>query len=224
MWIFVALHTLEEFDEDIADWDEIDQSELTHADRLTIVSEELVKLKRMATKLGSADVQELLRTAQFAMAVDHKLVDWFEACPSDWTAVPAANVTDTNLKAWGAWGSRVDVLPDIFVSSLLNQARAYRISVQTIIAQCLTHPSSPFQRISMSTHPAHVVQMLVDDICATIPFAVGDRYHDGQQEDEITYPHAAGIPTSVEHRGSAYKSGGWFLVRCHTLCVTDRTS
>lgn len=218
--IFVALHTLEDFDEDIASWDDVDQSDLTHADRLTIVSEQLVVLKRMAAAAApsSTPLSQVLATAHFALAVDRQLLAWFEACPPDWRPAPAVNATPARLKAWGAWRTRVDVLPDIFVSSLLNQARGYRVSAQTIIAQCLEHASTPFARVAMSTHPSQTVQMLVDDICATVPFAVGDRYCESQRDMDIVYPHAHGVPTPTEHKESAYKSGGWFLVRISTCC------
>jgi hypothetical protein len=59
----------------------------------------------------------------------------------------------------------------------------------------------------------HTIQQLADDICASIPFYLGDRTRSGKMGDRnAQYPHAAGSSVPSTHYQMAPVSGGYQLL------------
>ena len=67
-----------------------------------------------------------------------------------------------------------------------------------------------------------IAQQMSDEICASVPFALGTRGGHGTRGQQIeetstlaataAYPEMAGRPTSEEHKRAAYAIGGWHLL------------
>ena len=106
----------------------------------------------------------------------------------------------------------MDIYPDLWVTSVWNVYRVLRLIVQGILLSCCERIS--FERLANIPYgpPSYIqrIRELVDDICATVPFSVGDRVPIGGKEPD--YPCARGSPVTMNHRRAAYALGGWFLL------------
>lgn len=199
-------------DNDLPSLDAFDETKLTAADRLTRVSEHIVKLRRISRNLDTASTEEVLVVLKFAVQVDRKLVDWYEARPAAWQIISAQEEPPHTTTTLQAWSSRLDVYDDMGIGVVLNNYRTHRITVQVIIMRCLERARSPLG-LGAWTMPEQTIEDLMDDICACVPWHLGDRHCREQSPESIYYPHAPGKETTLSHRYRAYQSGPWLLVR-----------
>jgi hypothetical protein len=59
----------------------------------------------------------------------------------------------------------------------------------------------------------HRIQQEADDICACVPYHIGDRNAPGAVGDKrVTYPHPIGVPTPLPHYLHATAIGGYQLL------------
>ena len=70
----------------------------------------------------------------------------------------------------------------------------------------------------LSSDPKHThktsLQQLVDDICASVPFGLGNRDRSGPiYQPGWKFPHLEGKSTSHEHYRTAFTLGGFYLAR-----------
>lgn len=91
------------------------------------------------------------------------------------------------------------IYPHLGIMNIYNRWRSVRIS---LLSSYLGH-----------TDP-HLIQDLIDEICASVPFALGNRNKGGPiYEPGWKYPHLEGAPTSYEHYRMASTLGGFYLGR-----------
>ena len=181
------------------------------------------------------DGPELLSIMQRAMLLDNDLMRWYEASPNDWRAALVAN-TDLHpsIQMAGTYGDYCEVFPHIHVARVINLHRCARILVLQMTDRCLElltpsrHHISPVQ-LKIRTN----IQTLVDGICSTIPFFLGNRtapsspYNDWDMQYPrhpltsrsygslfMTADEAATAQRFAErdHVRSAASMGGWFLL------------
>jgi hypothetical protein len=82
-----------------------------------------------------------------------------------------------------------DVYPDLIIMGHYNSWRCRRIKL------------------------GFAVQEMVDGICASVPFMIGDRKGPAALgEPGAKYPHLEGSPTSEAHYQAASAKGGWYLI------------
>jgi hypothetical protein len=82
-----------------------------------------------------------------------------------------------------------DVYPDLIIMGHYNSWRCRRIKL------------------------GFAVQEMVDGICASVPFMIGDRKGPAALgEPGAKYPHLEGSPTSEAHYRAASAKGGWYLI------------
>jgi hypothetical protein len=115
---------------------------------------------------------------------DAHLATWLEAVPEGWHPVRVYGV-ESSIESYDG----CDVYPDLMIMNLFNHWRRARIMV------------------------GGAVQEMADGICASVPFALGDRDRPGYfAEPGAKYPHLEGVPTSETHYRAASALGGWYLV------------
>ncbi|KAL8829248.1 MAG: hypothetical protein Q9191_002122 [Dirinaria sp. TL-2023a] len=137
-----------------------------------------------------------------AKTVDSNLGAWLEIVPSNWLPrrVVGESVPPTIREA-GMYNGYCDIYPDILVATTLNEWRAARLKLLALVARY-----EPDEQVTAN------IQRLADDICASLPFHLGDRI-------EMTpiyfarslYPTPEGQPLPQGHHQNASAFGGWYL-------------
>ena len=140
-----------------------------------------------------------------AQTLDAKLSSWPTFVPIDWVPIQVSaeripkSVIETSL-----YGESCDIYPDIMVCSTWNEWRTARLMVLGLITR-FGHKESREQAILR-------IQELVDGICASVPFVLGDRTEPGNVYGaQINYPTPSDKPRSMEHQQTATAYGGWSL-------------
>ena len=140
-----------------------------------------------------------------AQALDAKLSSWPSFLPRNWlpVQVPAKSIPKSVVET-GFYGESCHIYPDVMTCSIWNEWRTARLMVLGLIALS-SHRDSRDQAI-MS------IQELVDGICASVPFSLGDRTEPGNiYGAHINYPRLYDKPMSREHQQTATAYGGWYL-------------
>ncbi|KAL6715136.1 hypothetical protein ACLMJK_007399 [Lecanora helva] len=140
-----------------------------------------------------------------AQSLDAKLMTWPNFLPASWVPVrlPAKKVPKSVIET-GFYGEWCDIYPDIMVCSTWNEWRVARLMVLNLIIQ-LSHTKS-------GTKDIDAIQELVDEICHSVPFSLGDRTEPGNLYGaQIQYPCLPNKPMSKEHQKTATAYGGWYL-------------
>ena len=193
--------------------------------RLTLVKSEVANLLSSAGCIFSNSHavvdSQLLSLACSARDVQKQLMIWACTVPVEWTPKPAQNTSPATLSKFQAYGTRMDMYPDIWVVSFWNTYRVLHITVQIVIATCwammkVTHGVPSDSDISPETTP-NTIQELVDDVCASVPFCLGDRTEG--EPDAVEYPCAEGLKVPIDRQRVAVSVSGWFLIGPITGCL-----
>ena len=165
-----------------------------------------------------------------ALSLDARLAEWPKSIPTFWhpISVPSSSCIDPSIVAAGLYGSSCDIYPSIYVAGLWNWYRALRVATIKIIVTCqraLVHTNFRDDLCTTPEYLTEIVQMLVDEFCASIPFNLGNRTRPTPPNklDGVVYPHLPStdvigdfrnaVATSrAEHMRTAACSGGWFLL------------
>ena len=112
---------------------------------------------------------------------------------------------------------------DLWVMSIWNQYRAARIKIQSIILSCIAALKGPQHEAAWywrGVYASMIVQEMADEICSSVPFALGTKTFGGAGERAaVEFPSAAaaaaattGSPAaggvSEEHKRGGECSGG----------------
>lgn len=178
------------------------------ATRLTDLEVEVASLlasaKSTLDSSGPISHDKVEELSNIASEVDRKLTDWAAKVPKEWVPVRAKDNSPAALARFEAYGTTVDIYPDIWVVSIWNSYRNLHIAVLQIVSCC-----SSYEKPVMLPEYARLGQLLVDDICATIPFCLGSRVRH-EPDSEIEYPCAPGSYVTNDHRKAARTLGAWF--------------
>ena len=186
------------------------------ANRLTLVEGEVANLLSSTRCLfdnGHPVVaSQLIRLTCSAMGVQKRLMDWVCGVPKEWIPKQAADKSPATISKFQAYSTRMDIYPDIWVVSILNTYRVLHITVQMVIATCSKKMMYTAPDVVRYPDPIPItIQELVDDICASVPFCLGDRTKE-ELDEKIEYPCAEGSAIPEDHRQAAPNLSGWFLI------------
>lgn len=196
------------------------------ANRLTLVEGEVACLLSSARCLFDGDYpatdSQLVRLTCSATNVKKKLMDWVCNLSEEWIPKPARDRSPSTLSKFQAYGTRMDIYPDIWVVSIWNTYRVLHITVEMVlVTSCTTRKAMNRAPGGSIGHPEELpsIQQLVDDICASVPFCLGDRT---EQEPVATieYPCSEGSAVPRDHRIAAVNLSGWFLIGPIKACLT----
>ena len=138
-----------------------------------------------------------------AKEVDSSLALWPETIPPSWLPrIVSSKTVPPSVRDAGLYDKYCHVYPDVLVATTWNEWRSARLKVLALIARY-----QPEDLVTAS------IQRLVDDICASVPFLLGDRI-------ELTpmylarniYPSAEGQPLPKGHHQNAAAFGGWYIL------------
>ena len=111
---------------------------------------------------------------------------------------------------------RKDIYLDLWVQSIWNAYRSARVKVQTIILDCITWLGSSIEHQQWywrSVYAKMITQEMVDDICASVPYALGTKTLGGPGDrDGVEFPYNGTQKVSEDHRRAAAALGGWYLL------------
>ena len=161
------------------------------------------------------EVNDLL---EYAISVDLLVAAWPETLPEGWKwnsadhfDLPPASVSRDVY----VYKDRKDVYLDLWVESIWNAYRSARVKVQTIILDCINWLGKPYEHqwYWRAVYAKMITQEMVDDMCASVPFALGTKTFGGPGEREgIEYPYNDTQKASEDHRRVAAALGGWHLL------------
>jgi hypothetical protein len=158
------------------------------------------------------DIKDIIQAAR---GIDRQLIEWSGTLPLPWLAirVTGEDSIPPSVGQAGLYQSHCHVYKSIQIAYLWNRQRLSRIRAQKImLTQLLLQEPSLSNRMSQGSCQ-NTIQQLADDICATIPFYLGDRTKPGRIGDRnVEYPHARGSPIPETHYQIAPAMGGHQLL------------
>ena len=172
------------------------------------------------------EVNDLL---EYAISIDLLVAAWPQSLPDDWAWQPADSfdLPAHHQRDAFIYHDRSDTYLDLWVLSIWNQYRAARIKIQTIILDCVAYmgPAYDEQWYWRALYASMIAQEMADEICASVPFALGTKMFGGPGDREgIEYPYVVGgQKASQEHRRAATALGGWHLLDPLKSCLHTRS-
>jgi hypothetical protein len=147
-----------------------------------------------------------------ARQLDQRLLDWLTTVPT-WMPcrVFGLECVPQTVRNAGTYQDYCDIYRNVFVADQLNSQRCSRIRIHSSFLTCL--PSLEAEDLNaLSVMSQGVIQDLADDICACVPFYLGDRVDFTRFDDKTAkYPHIDGVSVPDSHHSEAAAYAGWFL-------------
>ena len=172
--------------------------------------------------------QEVTDLLEYAISIDLLVAAWPDTLPEEWQWEPATHFPLPTLSSHGYEApssaflyadDKKDIYLDLWVMSIWNQYRAARIRIQSIILACISYlgPTHENQWYWRSVYAKMIAQQMCDEICASVPFALGTNTYSQHQvardEGSIEFPYVFEKGrVSEEHRRAASAMGGWHLL------------
>lgn len=193
----------QQLDEDIGTWAQIlEDDQQSPGVKLDTINLDLANLQSEFQSCDSPkhEIQDLELLSK-ALVINDRLQKWEESLPSSWIpiVVSGPSCIAPSIAAAGLYQPHCTVHRSVFVASIWNRYRVSRIRVLTII------------RAYLHTETIHheQSQQLIDDICATVPFHLGNRMETGVMGDKrVLYPTVRGERMMDEHYTIASAKGG----------------
>ncbi|MCJ1247066.1 hypothetical protein MMC30_004277 [Trapelia coarctata] len=216
-----ALSNMEPVPSNVSTWADMTQDvPKTPGFRLDDLNIEVANLQALALRLNSdTTVQDLsvLGILKKATELDQRLLAWTSTIPDDWapTRVSGLDCISQSVRDAGLYQNHCDIYKSIFIVRTLNSHCCSRIKLQLTILTCLKHLSKGnfnTALVTASETALEIIQELADNICASIPYHLGDRMTIGRIDDKVAqYPHIAGLSVPDDHYVGAAAFGGWLL-------------
>ena len=207
---------------------------------LVQIEVELANLRSMFTQLrylltGHApNHKALVPLLEGALAIDARLKQWRASVPQSWhpVRVHRDNVAKSIVDA-GFYGTTCVVYLDTSIAHIFDFYRRLHVNVLVLMYQFHQAFADSAVEVAISTGEEiqTAIQQLVDDICASVPFHLGDLTLPTNPVHchEVQYPVAviekvydnfangvssrATMPASpADHAREAVLSAGWFLI------------
>ena len=202
------------------------------AARLTSATVNIADLRSSAKSAlplpkGPETEREVNDLLEYAVSVDLLVAAWPHSLPEDWKATPATGFEYPlgAPKAAFIYNDKKDMYLDLWVQSIWNQYRSARIKIQTIILECIAWLDTQYENqwYWRAVYAKMITQEMADDICASVPFALGTKAQGVPGERAgIEFPFTGTQKVSEEHRRAASALGGWHLIEPMRACL--RTS
>ena len=193
------------------------------ASRLSHLSQEaanVLAIGKATLSLPEPSVTLIGEIVADAQRVDSRLLLWQASLPLHWHPVPANDLSLAALIQFQAYGTVMDIYSDLWVVSVYNSFRELRMSVNLLLLACIARMGTHFRPPGPFGPLAHriVVQRQADEICASLPFALGDRITN-EATEEVSFPWIPGSTPSSQHRNAAMGVGSWSLMGPLGACM-----
>lgn len=209
---------------DVETWiNVVPESEQLPVHRLDTITLELANLRASLNSLVKPSIQSSLSDYRMtriselvdeAISIDTQLYDWTDSLPSSW--VPIRITRDNYIKpTLQLYHDYCDTYITFFLASVWNKLRLTIIEARIVILTCLSvQPQDDPSITIQQQYYIKSIQQLADDICASIPFYLGDRMKPGRAGDgNVTYPCAPGRPQVTDHYQGGPTMGGWGILQ-----------
>ncbi|RYN25698.1 hypothetical protein AA0113_g5168 [Alternaria arborescens] len=159
-----------------------DISEENAANRLTLICIDLPNLRARANTLTTtpydpAYESEAKQILEFAQMVDDNLEEWYRTLPPEWKhriiGVVSERLAPEDIALAEKWPGEQHVYHDVPLASIMNDYRVCRIFCRRVIMACVTWLSFSGNYADGDeawNKSVFVIQMMVDEISACIPF------------------------------------------------------
>jgi len=189
----------------------------TAALRLDELDIALANISASASRLNEhdADQELVIELLSRAYELDRRYHAWGDSVPDGWIVeVSGPQCIPWSVQQSGLYQDYCHIYQSIFVAHTFNTFRVSRIELQSAILVCLTHLGDGITNMASRAAIA-IIQSMADDICASIPYHLGDRMGFRRIDDKtVQYPH---LPTlskaDDEHILGAAAMGGWSLAQ-----------
>ncbi|KAJ9648742.1 hypothetical protein H2199_000655 [Coniosporium tulheliwenetii] len=190
-------------------WMSVGGSDENAANRLTVLSLQLPEIRARSKALQNrhrnpAAMLEALALLNDALRVDADLEQWARTLPDAWgyKTVSWKHDMPDDLANAPQYPGPKHVYEDTFIANIMNDYRVSRIFCQSVVLSCTTWLSPPGEDLSTESQclvARHIIQQMVDDICASVPF-------------HMDYSLQSKARSMGQDEAAAEALGGYFLV------------
>ena len=182
--------------------------------RLDELNIELANLQLSAAQVIQDNGKLASHALERANKLDHQYADWMKTLPEDWlpTRVFGSENIPQNLREAGCYQDFCDIYKSIFVANVFTSYYSARLKTQLLIVGLLDYlPADPTRKareLALLT-----LQDMADNICASVPFHLGDRTTGGRVDDKaVRFPGAEKHGFPEGHYAISGAFGGFFLI------------
>lgn len=184
--------------------------------QLDMMGTELAKLQSLATQLSEqteVPKEMLIQVLSQAEELDQLYASWNDGLLQTWKPVRVSGVGSIpqSVRDVGLYQDYCDVYPNFWIGNSFNTFYSSRIKLHLIIILLskLLDPDLIEQRVNASLQ---IIQPLADDMCASVPFYLGDRNTPGRLDDRtVQYPSIPGHSAPKDHHIAAGAFGGFHI-------------
>ncbi|KAF3933777.1 hypothetical protein ABW19_dt0210320 [Dactylella cylindrospora] len=189
----------------------------------------LLEVQKLAKGVKGID-GGIIEILQKVIEVDERYLSWSKTLPEHWIPLRlSSEQVDEDIKKAGFYGGYCTIFRSLFIADIVNGQAMARIQTQEILLDCLkvlqkyrdSLPLGDRRRLdldiaidieAMEESAISTIQSLVDAVCASVPFHLGDKV-DYRRIDNLAvkYPRAEGWEVPEDHYVTAAAQGGWFL-------------
>ncbi len=200
------------------------------ASQLTTISAKAADIRGIARMVfgnpeSTVSEHEINRILYLAIDIDSQLKEWAESVPKNWAWSPSSRF-DIPLdipRDFFVYENRIDYYCDLNVLDILNQYRAKRIMILSIVIECVSQLGPPYDEslIFHTKNAIRTIRELVDDLCGTIPYSLGTKTFGGAKDQlSVEYPYLGAAGFTKDQRRAAASLGGWYLVENIKPCLS----
>jgi len=173
-------------------WYGVEEHEENAANRLSLIALDLPALRSRAIALKGAPrtsehEEEARSILELAKMIDSNLQEWSRTIPDDWHYRTTKMVYDMpeDVSQSAEWPGPQHTYKDVHIASIINDYRVCRIFCQCVLGACtlwLTPPGQDPQTKATFVHANFVIQQMVDEISACVPYHMNyDMQNNAQQ-------------------------------------------
>ncbi|KAJ5885097.1 hypothetical protein N7495_009607 [Penicillium taxi] len=162
-------------------------------------------------KAHQPDEAQVISILARAAEIDVDFMSWAHFVPSDWKPV-SADIIPQSVHDAGVFRNRCDCYTDIWIAATWNMFRDCLMVVQSIIISCLRMLSSQDPDGTRIAGAKARIQIIADDICATVPYCLGSQMESVRMKPGLVeYPFSETRPVTAVHQAIAPLMSGWHI-------------
>ncbi|MCJ1478614.1 hypothetical protein MMC13_007295 [Lambiella insularis] len=183
--------------------------------RLDDIYIQAANLRACASHLRSSTKSQASAILKNAAELDAQCQEWEHTLPRGWsfTRVSYPNGIPQAVRDAGLYQDHCFIYENIFIANAFNRNFCVRIECQSIMLQCLHHLPNDIP-LRLQNAAQATIQEMADNICASVPFHLGDRQTTDRIDAEHQYPHPPRSSSAAHQSKTAAAFGGWYLAPC----------
>lgn len=191
------------------------------ANRLAVISAKAAELRRLAkivlhSQSTLASTDEIHRILNIALEINSQFKIWAQSVPENWAWYPASgfDCPPERPRELFVYQDRIDFYSESNMAKVWNSYRSRRMMILFTILDCVYKLGPSYNDIlaCYAEDSLQVMQELVDDICASVPYLFGTKTYGGPGDRAcFEYPYYGTTKLSAEHRRAAAALGPWSL-------------